>query len=138
MLYYHKGPRPETATTGKQRKREGGPETDYSAGGRQASGQVFRRVSRNECQDIVEEPATAQAKEETTSRLRVRDVGASTTLGKPVTYIGESVRISADAVYFYPFCKIPGPCCHSNWYDYRSYEPSCLKQATSIPTFLLV
>jgi hypothetical protein len=34
----------------------------------------------NECKDIVEEPTIAQAKEETTSSLRVRDIGASISL----------------------------------------------------------
>jgi hypothetical protein len=60
----------------------------------------------------VEKPATAQAKEEATSSLKARDVEASTTIGKPVTYIGESVRIPAEAAYFCPFCEIPESCCH--------------------------
>jgi hypothetical protein len=36
---------------------------------------------KNECQDIVEELATARVKEETTHSWNVRDVGAGATLG---------------------------------------------------------
>jgi hypothetical protein len=82
MQQCHKGPRPETtATTGKQGKCEWGPETDRNIGGRQTSRRFFRRGSKNVCQDIVEEPTTAQAKEGTTHNWRARDVGASDTLG---------------------------------------------------------
>jgi hypothetical protein len=41
---------------------------------------VPRVDSKNVCQDIVEEPATAQAEEETAHGLRARDVGAPATL----------------------------------------------------------
>jgi hypothetical protein len=53
---------------------------DHRAGDHKASRRVFCWNSKNECQDTVEEPATAKAKEETTSCLRTRDVGALTTL----------------------------------------------------------
>jgi hypothetical protein len=56
------------------------PETDHSTGGHQASSRVFREDSKNECYNILEESATTQMEEETTSSLRARDVGALTTL----------------------------------------------------------
>jgi hypothetical protein len=43
--------------------------------------QVFHQTPKNELQDAGEEPATSQAKEETTSSLRARNEGALTTLG---------------------------------------------------------
>jgi hypothetical protein len=42
---------------------------------------VFRQAEENECQDIVDEPAIVKMKEETTSTLRVREVGTPATLG---------------------------------------------------------
>jgi hypothetical protein len=67
--------------TGKQGKYQRGPETDHSAGVRRASSRVFRGDSRNEFQGIMEEPATTQTEEETTSSLRAGGVGALTILG---------------------------------------------------------
>jgi hypothetical protein len=51
---------------GKQENAQQSPETDVRVGGCQASSQVFHQDSKNECQDTVEEPATAQVEEETT------------------------------------------------------------------------
>jgi hypothetical protein len=63
MQKWRKRPRSETSgATGKQGKRERGPEADHSVGGHQASS----RDSKNECQNIVEKLTTAQAKEEST------------------------------------------------------------------------
>jgi hypothetical protein len=56
-----------------------GPWTNHRTGGHEASSQVSHRAAENECKDIVEEPATAQAKEETAHSLRAREVGAPTT-----------------------------------------------------------
>jgi hypothetical protein len=56
-------------------------ETDHSAGGHQASTCVLCEDSKNECYDILEEPATTKMEEETTRSLRARDEGAVTTLG---------------------------------------------------------
>jgi hypothetical protein len=66
--------------------------------------------SKNECQDIVEELATAQAEEETAHGLRARDVRAPATLrgfahtnqkgrndGKPVALRREQCGISAES-----------------------------------------
>jgi hypothetical protein len=39
------------------------------------------RIKKNESQDIVEEPAATKEEEQTAHSLRVRDVGAPTTLG---------------------------------------------------------
>jgi hypothetical protein len=74
------------------------------AGDRQDSSGVFYQDSKNECQDIVEEPTTAHVKEETTHSLRARDVAALVTLGSffwtdqkrrngsmPVGYSGQAV-----------------------------------------------
>jgi hypothetical protein len=44
------------------------------------SSRVFHWAAENECKDIVDEPATAQAKEETAHSLTAREVGALTTL----------------------------------------------------------
>jgi hypothetical protein len=56
MQQWHKGPRPETATTtANQGEYQRDPETDHSAGGRQAGSRVFRQDSKNECQDIGEQ-----------------------------------------------------------------------------------
>jgi hypothetical protein len=41
----------------------------HNAGGHQAISQVFCQDSKNECQNIMEGPATAQAKEEATNSL---------------------------------------------------------------------
>jgi hypothetical protein len=41
----------------------------------------FHWAAENECKDIVEELATAQAKEETAQSIRARAIGAPTTLG---------------------------------------------------------
>jgi hypothetical protein len=43
-----------------------GPRTNHWAGGHEVHCWVFHDDSKNECQDIVEEPATARAKEEAT------------------------------------------------------------------------
>jgi hypothetical protein len=78
----NKGPRLKGATTS-----EGGEDIrqdfreNHRAGDREANSRVFCQDSKNECQNIVEEPATAQTKEETTHSLRARGVGAPTTLG---------------------------------------------------------
>jgi hypothetical protein len=81
MQRRHNGLAPKRAVVSvKQGKCQQGSETDHSAGGRQASSQVFHLDSKNECQAIVEESAPIQTKEETTSSLRARDVGAPATL----------------------------------------------------------
>jgi hypothetical protein len=51
-----------------------GRQSGFRAGGRQARNRVFRQDSKNECQDIVEEPTTAQAKEETAHSWSAGDV----------------------------------------------------------------
>jgi hypothetical protein len=43
------------------------------------SSRVFCQVLENECQDLVEGPATAEVKEETAHSLRAGDVGAPAT-----------------------------------------------------------
>jgi hypothetical protein len=55
--------------------------TNHSAGGHQTSSRVFHQYLKNECQNIVEEPATTQVKEMTMHSWNVRDVGAVATLG---------------------------------------------------------
>jgi hypothetical protein len=76
-----KGLRPETAAvTGKQGKCQQDPETAYGAGSCQASSQVFRQDYKNECQDVVEKLAAANAKEEATHNWSATDVGVPATL----------------------------------------------------------
>jgi hypothetical protein len=73
----HKGPSPETAAmTGNQEKSQWSPETDPRAEERRTNSRVFCQDLKNEWQDLVEEPAAAQAKEETAHSLRDGDVGA--------------------------------------------------------------
>jgi hypothetical protein len=73
----HKGPRLEKAA---RSRNQGdilwGPQTNSWARHHQASGWDFCQDLENECWGTVEEPATIQAKEDTTNSLRARDVGA--------------------------------------------------------------
>jgi hypothetical protein len=78
----HRGPRPEKATTsGKQGDILWGSERNSRIRCRQASNRVFRQDFHNFFQDAVEGPATAETKEETTSKLRARDIGTHAVLG---------------------------------------------------------
>jgi hypothetical protein len=54
---------------------------DSRTGVRQASSRIFSEGLKSECQDIVEQPVTSHAKEETAHSLRARDVGEPTNLG---------------------------------------------------------
>lgn len=82
MQQWHKGTKPETATSnGKQGKCQRGPEADQRAEGIQASSRVFCCQSKNECQDTVEVPANAQAKEDTSHSLNASNVGVPATRG---------------------------------------------------------
>jgi hypothetical protein len=56
-------------------------QTLHSAGDHKLKSRVFREDSKDECQYMWGEPATAQAKEETAHSLRARDVGAPVILG---------------------------------------------------------
>jgi hypothetical protein len=68
MQQRHKGPRAEIAATpGKQGDILWGPRPNH-----RASRRVSSEDSEYECQDIMEEPATAQTKEETTRSLEQR------------------------------------------------------------------
>jgi hypothetical protein len=64
-------------------------QTNHRTGGHEANSRVFRQDSEIECQDIMEEPSTARAKEETAHSLRARGGGALTTLGTFVSALGE-------------------------------------------------
>jgi hypothetical protein len=66
--------------TEKQRKCQRGWEKPQG-GGHQATIRVFHQTLKNKLQDIVEEPATIQVKEETAHSLRASDVGALVTVG---------------------------------------------------------
>jgi hypothetical protein len=62
-----------------------------SAGSHAGDGEVncrgFCQDSKNEYQDLMEEPFTAQAKEETAQSPRAGDVGAPATLGNVTPHI---------------------------------------------------
>jgi hypothetical protein len=68
------------------------------------SSRVFHQAAEDECKDIVEEPATAQANEETAHSLRAREVGALTTL---VTFgRSPSEKIEDDSGTHGPACTL--------------------------------
>jgi hypothetical protein len=79
---WNKGPRFKEGTTSEEGEdiREELRE-NHRAGDREANSRVFCQDSKNECQNIVEEGATAQTKEKTANSLRIGDVGALTILG---------------------------------------------------------
>jgi hypothetical protein len=80
MQQRHEEPRPKRPiTSGKQENAQQNFQAAQRAGDREANSQVFCQDSKNECQNIVEEPAITQTKEETAHSLRARD-GASATL----------------------------------------------------------
>jgi hypothetical protein len=68
-------------TSGKQENTQQDLQADCRTGDHEANSQVFCQDSKNKCQNIVEEPATAQTKEEIEHNLRAMDVGALITLG---------------------------------------------------------
>jgi hypothetical protein len=78
----HKGPDCEmVATCRKQEGIQQDHQADFRTGGCEVSIWDFHWVTRSEWLDIVEGLACSEMKEEITSSLRARDVGASTTLG---------------------------------------------------------
>lgn len=99
MQKRHKGPRPETAATpdkqenSQLQKWQRGPQTDHRAGDCEAHRRVFCQDSKNGGQDLVEEPATTQVKEQTAHSLRAQGVGAPATLRNFVAPPGKAEMV---------------------------------------------
>jgi hypothetical protein len=81
MQQQHKGLRPKrTAVSRKQESIQQDRQADFRSGGLEASSRDFHQVIGSERLDIMEGFAPSEMKEETTSSLRARDVGALITL----------------------------------------------------------
>jgi hypothetical protein len=82
MRQWHKGmKRKRAATSTKQDDNQQDRQADSWIGGREKSSRVVHQAAENEWLNIVDEPATAQAKEEATNRCRAGDVRVPATFG---------------------------------------------------------
>jgi hypothetical protein len=82
MQQMYKEPRSKRATRSSKREdiRQDIQE-DSRAGDREANNRTLSHDSENECQDIVEESASSEMKEQAAHIIRVGDIGTPATLG---------------------------------------------------------